>query len=138
MPLLLDLPSRSRGGQELINKRKKQLRAAGRQVARGGVRSSVLSSGSVSAAQYPRMRHVADIPHPTVKITLLAWNGKFLLKLEQGNLEQTYKVAELDLTTGTDAEVRELLDAEFLAVAITRFAAMRTDLQAAFDRHELR
>ena len=84
------------------------------------------------------MRHVADIPHPTVKITLLAWNGKFLLKLEQGNLEQTYKVAELDLTTGTDAEVRELLDAEFLAVAITRFAAMRTDLQAAFDRHELR
>ena len=59
------------------------------------------------------MRHVADIPHPAVKITLLAWNGKFLLKLEQGNLEQTYKVAELDLLTGTDAEVRELLDDDF-------------------------
>jgi hypothetical protein len=84
------------------------------------------------------MRHVADIPHPSVKITLLAWNGKFLLKLEQGNLEQTYKVAELDLSTGTDAEVRELLDEEFLDAAITRFAHMRTDLQAAFDRHELR
>ena len=84
------------------------------------------------------MRHVADIPHPAVKITLLAWNGKFLLKLEQGNLEQTYKVAELDLLTGTDAEVRELLDEEFLAAAIGRFAAMRADLQAAFDRHELR
>jgi len=84
------------------------------------------------------MRHVADIPHPSVKITLLAWNGKFLLKLEQGSLEQTYKVAELDLTTGTDAEVRELLDEEFLAAAVARFAAMRADLQAAFDRHELR
>ena len=78
------------------------------------------------------MRHVADIPHPAVKITLLAWNGKFLLKLEQGNLEQTYKVAELDLLTGSDAEVRELLDDEFLAAAIVRFQAMRDDLQAAY------
>ena len=84
------------------------------------------------------MRHVADIPHPEVKITLLAWNSKFLLKLEQGNLEQTYKVAELDLLTGADAEVRELLDEEFMAAAVTRFAAMRADLQAAFDRQELR
>ena len=84
------------------------------------------------------MRHVADSAHPSVKITLLAWNGKFLLKLEQGNLEQTYKVAELDLLAGTDAEARELLDEEFLAAAITRCQGMRADLQAAFDRHELR
>ena len=84
------------------------------------------------------MRHVADIPHPTVKITLLAWNSKFLLKLESGNIEQTYKVAEMDLLTGTDTEARELLDEEFLAAAIDRFAAMRADLQAALDRHELR
>jgi hypothetical protein len=84
------------------------------------------------------MRHVADIPHPAVKITLLAWNGKFLLKLEQGNLEQTYKVAELDLITGSDTEARELLDDEFLAAAIARFTAMRADLQAAHERHELR
>ena len=84
------------------------------------------------------MRHVADIPHPEVKITLLAWNSKFLLKLEQGNLEQTYKVAELDLLTGADAEVRELLDEEFMAAAVARFAVMRADLQAAFDRQELR
>ena len=84
------------------------------------------------------MRHVADIPHPAVKITLLAWNGKFLLKLEQGNLEQTYKVAELDLLTGSDAEVRELLDDAFLAAAIARFPAMRADLHAAQSRQELR
>lgn len=84
------------------------------------------------------MRHVADIAHPQVKITLLAWNGKFLLKLEQGNLEQTYKVAELDLLSGADAEVRELLDEEFVAAAVARFAAMRADLQAAFARQELR
>ena len=99
---------------------------------------SLVPSGPVSAVFPFAMRHVADIPHPAVKITLLAWNGKFLLKLEQGNLEQTYKVAELDLLTGSDAEARELLDDEFLAAAIARFQAMRNDLQAAFNRHELR
>jgi hypothetical protein len=86
------------------------------------------------------MRHVADIPYPQVKITLLAWNGKYLLKLEQGPLEQTYKVAELDLSgvEPPDAEIRQLLDDEFMAAAVSRFQAMHHDLRAAFDRHDLR
>jgi hypothetical protein len=86
------------------------------------------------------MRHVADIPYPQVKITLLAWNGKYLLKLEQGPLEQTYKVAELDLSgvEPPDAEIRQLLDDEFMAAAVARFQAMHHDLRAAFDRHDLR
>jgi phage repressor protein C with HTH and peptisase S24 domain len=105
----------------------------------GQSNSEILASAQPQPRlNFLRMRHVADIAHPAVKITLLAWNGKFLLKLEQGNLEQTYKVAELDLVTGSDAEVRELLDEEFLNAAIARFEAMRTDLQAAFARQELR
>lgn len=120
---------------------KKTAKAPGRPVLRtlpGKGWVGLVTFAPVLAVQNPVMRHVADIPHPAVKITLLAWNGKFLLKLEQGNLEQTYKVAELDLLTGTDAEARALLDEEFLAAAVARFAAMRADLQAAFDRHELR
>jgi hypothetical protein len=81
------------------------------------------------------MRQLADIPHPEVKITLFSWNGKYLIKLEKGLLEQTYKVSELDVTSAED--VRTLLDAEFLQAAIARFTAMRADLQATFDRHEL-
>lgn len=86
------------------------------------------------------MRHVADLPHPHVKITLLAWGGKYLLKLEQGPLEQTYKVAELDLSgvAAPDVEIRQLLDDEFVAAAVARFQAMHQDLHAAFARHELR
>ncbi|KAA9338580.1 hypothetical protein F0P96_07055 [Hymenobacter busanensis] len=82
------------------------------------------------------MRHVADIPHPDLKITLLAWNGKYLLKLEKGMLEQTYKVSELDLVGG-DEEMRQLLDDTFVAAAVRRFADMRDDLQAALERHDL-
>lgn len=82
------------------------------------------------------MRHVADIPHDEMKITLLAWNGKYLLKCEQGPLEQTYKVAELDLLGG-DADLPRLLDAEFVAAVLRRFAEMRADFGAALERHDL-
>jgi hypothetical protein len=86
------------------------------------------------------MRHVANIPYPQVKITLLAWNGKYLLKLEQGPIEQTYKVAELDLTGAEppDVEVLQILDAEFLTAAVARFQDMQQDMRAAFARHDLR
>ncbi len=86
------------------------------------------------------MRHVADLPHPEVKITLLAWNGKYLLKLEQGPLEQTYKVPELSLSGvgPPDQEIRQLLDDEFLAAVVVRFEGMHQDMGAAFARHELR
>jgi hypothetical protein len=81
------------------------------------------------------MRQLADIPHPDAKITLFSWNGKYLIKLEKGPLEQTYKVSELDVTS--DDDVRALLDSEFLQAALARFTDMRNDLQAAFDRHDL-
>ncbi len=81
------------------------------------------------------MRQLADIPHPEVKITLFSWNGKYLIKLEKGQLEQTYKVSELDVVG--DDEVRALLDDEFVRAAVSRFQQMRQDLQAAFDRHDV-
>ena len=75
------------------------------------------------------------IPHSEAKITLFSWNGKYLIKLEKGSLEQTYKVSELDLTG--DEDMHPLLDEEFVQAAVARFAAMQQDLQAAFDRHDL-
>ncbi|QIX61017.1 hypothetical protein HER32_07395 [Hymenobacter sp. BT18] len=81
------------------------------------------------------MRQLADIPHPHAKITLFSWNGKYLIKLEKGALEQTYKVSELDITS--EADVYALLDDEFIEAAVQRFALMREDLQAAFDRQGL-
>lgn len=81
------------------------------------------------------MRQLADIPHPEVKITLFSWNGKYLIKLEKGPLEQTYKVSEMDVTS--DDEVRTLLDDEFMQAVLDRFRQMHQDLQAAFERHDI-
>lgn len=79
------------------------------------------------------MRQLAVIPHSDAKITLFSWNGKYLIKLEKGPFEQTYKVSELDLTS--EADVHLLLDDEFVQAAVQRFKGMQQDLQAAFDRH---
>lgn len=81
------------------------------------------------------MRQLADIPHPEAKITLFSWNGKYLIKLERGPFEQTYKVSEMDVAS--EAEVRALLDEEFVAAAVQRFSQMQHDLQAAFTRHDI-
>ena len=78
------------------------------------------------------MQVVATLPHPDCKITVFAWNGKYLLKLERGMLEQTYKVAEWDLTGAEDAA--KLLDSVFMMEALERFISMQRSLDSALER----
>lgn len=78
------------------------------------------------------MRYISDIPDSRFKIGLYAWNNKYIVKIEAGMLEQTYKISELDVT-GPD-EVRAMLDEAFLdAVALT-FQKMATDWEAGMMR----
>jgi hypothetical protein len=62
------------------------------------------------------MRVVAELPHPEFKITIFSMNQKFIVKMERGILEQSYKIPEMDLTDGVNS-VFELLDEEFLKLA---------------------
>ncbi|MES2731057.1 MAG: hypothetical protein V4714_04885 [Bacteroidota bacterium] len=78
------------------------------------------------------MRVIADIPHPHCKITLFAWNSKFIIKIEMGMLEQTYKVSELDVSVEED--VKKLLDSEFMNTVLKRFSEMDSALYEAIER----
>lgn len=78
------------------------------------------------------MRIIADIPHEACKITVFAWNSKYLIKLEQGMLEQTYKVNEFDVFSEDD--IRKLLDEAFMKQIIESFKQMRTNLNNALER----
>lgn len=72
------------------------------------------------------MRVITQITHDTLGITLFAWNQKYILKFELGNLEQTYKVHELD--TAGEADIKRLAtDEAFLAKVMTRFEVMQGD-----------
>lgn len=81
------------------------------------------------------MRFVQDIPHPQFRIGLYAWNGKYILKIDAGPYEQTYKVSEMDVVE--QADVLTLLDDTFLSRVADRFHEMATDWQATQERHEL-
>lgn len=81
------------------------------------------------------MRHLRDIAHPQFRISLFAWNNKFIVKFENGMLEQTYKVSELDLTSPEAVET--LLDTTFLEQVTRRFRDMDADWNASLERNEV-
>jgi hypothetical protein len=80
------------------------------------------------------MRIIAELPHPDFKISILNMNQKFIVKIEQGALEQSYKIPEMDLTDGVNS-VFELLDEEFLKTVGARFTAMRKDFKESYYRY---
>lgn len=82
------------------------------------------------------MRILAELPHPQCKITLFNMNQKYIVKFEQGQLEQSFKLSELDLTGGGANEIFQMLDEEFIATVIERFKTMRSDFSAAYQRQQ--
>jgi hypothetical protein len=80
------------------------------------------------------MRIVREIPHPEIKITIFHWNNRYLIKLEAGAFEQTYKVSEFDITS--EEEVIALLDDDFIAQSLSRFNEMAKCLSDTVKRHE--
>jgi len=74
------------------------------------------------------VRIVKEIPNSKCKITVFSWNGKFLIKLENGGFEQTFKVSELDVL---EQELDEILNDTFITEAIQRFDEMAKSLRKA-------
>lgn len=81
------------------------------------------------------MRVVAELPHPDCKISIFAMNQKFIIKFEQGVLEQSYKLAETDVVGGVNG-IFELLDEEFINQVVEHFKHMRKTFIDAYDRYE--
>ena len=81
------------------------------------------------------MRVVAELPHPDCKITIFSMNQKYVIKLEKGSFEQSYKLSELDITDGVNG-VFKILDDEFMSTIVERFNQMRQDFNAAYNRYE--
>ncbi|MGF1924929.1 MAG: hypothetical protein ACQUHE_12185 [Bacteroidia bacterium] len=82
------------------------------------------------------MRILAELPHPACKITLFNMNQKYIVKFEQGQLEQSFKLSELDLSGGGVNEIFQILDDEFIATVVERFRTMRVDFSAAYQRQQ--
>ncbi len=79
------------------------------------------------------MRTVAEIPHLDFKITVFAWNNKYIIKLEKGNYEQTYKISEMELSG--DEDIHKIVkDEAFISAARERFKEMNHSLNLALNK----
>ncbi|WP_313785019.1 hypothetical protein [Sphingobacterium pedocola] len=62
-------------------------------------------------------------------------NQKYIIKFEQGTLEQSYKLAETDVIGGVNG-IFEFLDETFIKQVLVNFANMRMNFIAAYQRYE--
>lgn len=62
---------------------------------------------------------------PDLKISLYKWNAKFFVKFETPDLEQVFKISEMD---ANEATVREMIDDNFIQRVIRRFHEMYQDI----------
>lgn len=78
------------------------------------------------------MRIIGEIQHPECKITLYHWNNRYIVKLEQGPLEQTFKIQEFDVTSEED--IKQLVSEDFIQAALRRFEAMGQSVHEAISK----
>ncbi len=76
------------------------------------------------------MRVIEEIPHPRFKIQIFSYNAKYILKIELGQFEQSYKIGELDVMGLED--VKNMISDDFLSNCLKRFVDMRSDWEASF------
>lgn len=62
---------------------------------------------------------------PDLKISLYKWNAKFFVKFETPDLEQVYKIAEMD---ASEVEIRSMINEGFIQKVIKRFQEMYADI----------
>ncbi len=75
------------------------------------------------------MRIVGTIEHPVFKISIFSWNEKYIVKLEAGLFEQSYKFRESDFASWED--LKAFFNEAMLADVHNTFKKMSEDAQRA-------
>jgi hypothetical protein len=78
------------------------------------------------------MRILGSIPHPQFKISVFSWSEKYLVKVEAGFFEQTYKFREADFQNWE--ELIHFFDTEMMQQVLATFKKMAADAMEAAKR----
>jgi hypothetical protein len=81
------------------------------------------------------MRYIKDIPNPRYKIGLYQWNSKYIIKIESGMYEQTYKIDDYEVASADELEA--CMDEAFTQAIADRFDAMHADFNGTLTRHNV-
>lgn len=72
------------------------------------------------------MRVIKEFSEKGIRISIFSWNNKYLLKFEQGMIEQTFKISELDVFNEED--LSQFISDSFLDEIQKRFDEMHESL----------
>lgn len=81
------------------------------------------------------MRYIKDLANQQFKIGLYQWNNKYIIKIESGTYEQTYKIDDYEVDSVDQIEA--CIDEAFLKAIADRFDAMHEDFNATLIRHNV-
>lgn len=73
------------------------------------------------------MRIVKEMKKGDTRISIFSWNNKYLIKFEQGFVEQTFKVDESEILE--EADLEKFLSGTFLLEVEKRFQEMHKSLR---------
>jgi len=81
------------------------------------------------------MRYIKDIINTKYKISLYQWNNKYIVKIESGMYEQTYKIDEYEVSN--TEEIEKCIDEVFISSVTERFKLMNNDFTDTLKRNEV-
>ena len=81
------------------------------------------------------MRYIKDIANTKFKISIYQWNNKYIIKIENGMYEQTYKIDEYEVTNVE--EIEKCMDEIFLSRITEKFITMEVDFMDSLQRNEV-
>ena len=77
------------------------------------------------------MRVIEEISYPQFKLSVFYMNGKYIINFSQGNLEQAFKISELDYIIKDVHDIKQIVNDEFIRIVLARFTEMNKQLATA-------
>jgi hypothetical protein len=81
------------------------------------------------------MRYIKELPGSGFKIGLYQWNNKYIIKIESGMYEQTYKIDDYEFQS--PEEIETCIDETFLKAVANRFNEMHGDFSDSLKRNDM-
>jgi len=81
------------------------------------------------------MRYIKDITSNRYKIGVYQWNNKYIIKIENGMYEQTYKIDQYEVENVE--EIEKCIDESFLDSVGKTFTIMASDFHNTLLRNEV-
>ncbi|KAA0993233.1 hypothetical protein [Dyadobacter aurulentus] len=81
------------------------------------------------------MRYIKDIANSEFKIGVYQWNNKYIVKIESGLFEQTYKIDDYEVQNIEELET--CIDTVFMDSVRDKFEGMQRDFFGSLKRNNV-